>query len=418
MKIINKKTYFLAFLLVFSFVGNATDFYVDNDKGSDANNGSQERPFKTIIKSLEHMSGGDTLHFVPNSVPYRGGIRIENPKLNGTLTKPTIFDGHGAIISSLFHYSVDKWKDEGNDTFSVKLANNAWVMNRQGYWSGFPIVLMDGNPTVFVKAKKDLKAKTYFLYKSTKKNDPLQNILFIKLAPGQTPAQVKVEAPSPTERGGIYLACDYVTIRNLTAMYSRNDGFATVWKEGIVFENVRACFNMDQGISNHSSEVLVKNSRFDHNAGGGIVDVMMNKKSPCYVKYINCIIENDSFRGGVELRQGQFELENCIIRNNACKALEIANGAKVKLNNCILSSDNNTNGLYVDGSCDAEIINCTFSGFKHALRHNSSARVIALNNAFIKCKQVPHERKANQDKIGADIDAEMKVGPKNIAKER
>lgn len=376
-----------ATILLASGILSASEYYVDNARGDDQNPGGKETPFLTIGKAFKVMKGGDTLHLVPNNVPY-GQLRIKGNEmlyLQGSPEKRTIVDGHGAVISGLTHYTADQWKDEGAGVFSMRLGNNAWVMDQQGYWSGFPIVFLDGKPADFVKSREELAEGTYFLFKKGK--DPLHNMLYVKLPSGKTPGLVKIEAPG---NGGVSVdGVSYVEIRNMSSMYCVGDGFATCWGKGIVFENIRGCFNMDQGISNHSADAIVMNSRFDSNAGCGIADVNMNEKSPCRVKYLNCIVENDTFRGGVEFYEGEFEMKNCIIRNNQGKALELGRGAKATFENCIFieGKDRKLNGVGTGGKCVMSFSNCTFYGFGTAINLSAieDTQVSIENSAFINC---------------------------------
>ncbi len=371
--------------LLSSMTSGAAEYYVDNLKGNDLNPGDTEKPFLTIAKALNTIKGGDTIHLAPNKAPYNEGVQFKDARLSGTKEQPTIVDGHGATLSYLTHYTAEKWKDEGGGVFSTALGNNAWVMDQQGYWSGFPIVFLDGNASTFVKKREDLTEGTYLLFKKSK--DPLHNTLFVKLPSGKTPADVKIEAPG---HGGVSVAGpSHVTIRNMTSMYCVGDGFATCWGKGIVFENVRGCMNMDQGISNHSAESIVMNSRFDTNAGCGIVDVMMNEKSPCQVRYLNCLIENDAFRGGVEFYEGEFEMENCIVRGNPAKAITAGRAAKVNMKNCIFvnGKDVKSDGATTGDKCSMSFSHCTFYGFSTAINMSATkdTRVSVTNCAFINC---------------------------------
>jgi hypothetical protein len=348
-------------LMVFACLNlSSAEYYVDNVKGDDANQGTKEAPFKTLAKSQKALRGGDVLHMVPNPEhPYQEVIDSHpNGKWAGTKEKPTIIDGHGSVISRLMHLKADKWKAEGKGIFSRPLPNNAWVMDRQGYWSGFPIVFFDGKPAEFRKSKDELQDFTYFLYKDYPKKpgdkrSELHNTLYIKLPEGKTPDDLKVEAID--SKTNVHVNRSYVIVRNLTSMYTGGDGFATTRSKGIVFDNVRGCYCMDQGMSHHGAEVTVKNSRFDHNAGCGVVDVYPE----CKTKYINCLFEDDAFRGGVEFHSGEFEMENCVIRNNTGKVISVNKNAKVKLTNCLFwSKDPKYCGVNV-GSGELYMKNCT-----------------------------------------------------------
>ena len=325
----------LLFRCVFCFASTtplvAADYYVDNVHGSDtAGDGSEAKPYQTIARAFAGAKESDAVYLTPNDMPYTELVDIP---AGGTPEKPFIFDGRGAIINRLTHYEAASWKDEGDGVFSMPLPNNAHVMD--GQWRGFDLVFFDSAPGTNTKSQAELASLGYFLFKQQAKVNggfhPLQNTLFVKLPPGKTPTDIKIEAPGDTTV--VHSKKSNVIIRNVTAMFSTRDGFATSNKaRGVVFENVHGTLNMDQGISNHGTEVTVKNSRFDHNAGCGVVDVYPE----CKTTYIGCTIEDDSYRGGVEFHSGTFVMRDCTIRNNPVKALSVQKGATVHLENCTI----------------------------------------------------------------------------------
>ncbi|MFA6292216.1 MAG: right-handed parallel beta-helix repeat-containing protein, partial [Victivallales bacterium] len=309
-----------------------------------------------------------------------------NIPTGGTAEKPFIFDGRGAVINLLTHYTADKWKDEGAGVYSMPLPNNAHVMDKQ--WRGFDLVFFDGRAGKNCASREELEPLGYFLFKQRLqiegKFHPLHNTLYIKLPEGKTAAGIRVEAPGV----GTILHCEkpYVTIRNLTVMYCTQDGFASTRAPGIVFEGVRGCFNMDQGISHHGSQVTVRDSRFDHNAGCGIVDVYPEVK----VRYERCLIEDDTYRGGVELYSGEFVMEACVIRSNPGKELSVNRpGTRVTLRNCLLigrEGGKDTGIQQGEGMLTLE--RCTFYRLKTGLVVSPSAVKLSMSRcAFLDCEQ-------------------------------
>jgi hypothetical protein len=209
-------------------------------------------------------------------------------------------------------------------------------MDRQGHWSGFPIVFFDGEPAGFRRTKAELEPRTYCLHKERPATPgaargPRHNTLYIRLPDGSTPDDVAVETVALGTN--VHIDRDHVVVRNLTSQYAGVDGFATTKAKHVVFENVRGTRCMDQGISNHGTEVLVRDSRFDGNAGCGIVDV----HAGCKTKYVNCRIEDNVFRGGVEFYEGEFEMEDCVVRNNEGEPIKLGRGATLKKTRCEIS---------------------------------------------------------------------------------
>lgn len=375
----------LLFILVACGPVAAADWYVDNVRGSDRDgDGSVESPFRTLTHAQEQLRTSDTLHIVANEVPYNEILR---PPVGGTPEAPLIIEGNGAVINRLTHYGPDEWTDEGDGVWRMLLRNNAHVMD--GHWSGFDLVFFDGEPGINAHSRDELQPNGYFLFKQRQKIDdewhPLHNQLFIKLPEGRTPADIKVETNGVDSN--VFIERPHTIVRHLHSTRSTMDGFGTGSRNtpGIVFENISSSYNMDQGISHHGSHVVVRDSHFFKNTGGGIVDVYAEVK----VHYINCLVEDDLFRGGVELLNGEFILENCIIRNNLAKAMTINRGANVTLRNCIFigTDDGKASGLSIwEG--DVMIENCTFVGFPTAISIGGpTERVRIRNSAFINCGQ-------------------------------
>lgn len=375
--------------IVFSLTILGAEYYVDNIKGDDVNPGTKYKPFKNPFRGLKAIKSGDTLHFVANSEPYilDTNFRIE---VAGTKENPTVIDGHGAVVSGLKRRPAKDWKDEGNGVFSVLLKNNAHVMDN--YWrGGFPIVFFDGKPGKNCQNQESLEPLSYFLYKNRRdRKNPKHNMLYIKLPKGKTPDEVEVKTVT---RAGIHVHHDFVTVRNLVSEYTPFDGFSTgggggkkVCGKEIVLENCEARFCMDQGTSQHGSNFTAKNCWFHHNAGCGIVDVYL----ACKTSYFNCLVEYDTYRGGVELLSGEYLMEGCVIRFNQNKAMTIRRNAKATIRNCLFigTKDGKSSGLIIGSDAtEVTVKNCTFYGFNKAITLNfiGSSKVTVKNCAFINC---------------------------------
>lgn len=405
------------FVLMFLSSGIfGAEYYVDNVKGNDGNPGNAEKPFKDPFRGLKAMKSGDKLNFVANSTPYF----LNKPfdiNIAGTKDKPTVIDGHGAVVSGLKHRLGKEWKAEGNDIFSLYLKNGAHM---DKYWQGsFPLVFFDGKAGENCQTMVTLKPFAYFFYKNRKDlKDPQNDMLYIKLPPGKNPDKLEIKTVS---WAGVHTHRDFVTIRNLISEYSSIDGITSggggghqVCGEGIVLENCEVRFCMDQGTSQHGSVLTAKNCWFHHNAGCGIVDVY----PVCRTSYFNCLMDNDAYRGGVEFYSGEYLLENCIIRYNHGTSLTIAKNAKATIRNCLFigSKDGSSTGLNIGSDAGkTSIENCTFYGFKIAVVLNflqkAKANVTIKNCAFINCEmnyrvtRVDVDEKKEVAKVKCDYNA-------------
>ncbi len=359
------------------------EFWVNNLRGDDEQAGTREAPFQSIDRALKALKPGDTLHVMPTEEAYPSDIRIEH--VSGTPEARIVIDGHGSVVSGWKQLPNEAWKAEGGGIFSRPLRNNAWGM--ETHWEGgFALVHFEGEAGRNVISREALVPYSYLLYKNRKeaKEDPLHNTLFICLPEGKTPDDVRVEAIDG--RGGIYVAGSHITVRNFITEYGGTDGYATHRNKDVVFENIEARYFMDQGMSHHGAEVIVRNAWFHNNAGCGIVDVYPE----VVVRYENCLIEYDTWRGGVELYSGRFEMENCIIRGNPKKALTVTRGAQVKLKNCLLTGPfvGGATGIYLsDLNSSLEMENCTLKGFAVGLQAamTATSRLTMRNCAWVDC---------------------------------
>jgi hypothetical protein len=237
------------------------------------------------------------------------------------------------------------------------------------HWRGFDLVLFDGKAGANCTNRESLTPFSYSLYKFRPSRPgesypPDHNTLYVRLPTGRTPDDVRVETVTGT--ANVYVGASHVTVRDLRSGWTGMDGFSTGGRaQGIVLERVEAWHCMDQGVSHHGSQVEVRHSHFHHNAGCGIVDVYPE----CVARYVRCLVENDTFRGGVEFHKGRYEMEDCIIRNNASMALGVFKGARVTLRNCVLIGREGQTEPAVKVDEDSSLLaeRCTFWRFPTAV---------------------------------------------------
>lgn len=383
----------LLFLAATALALAAPAVYVDNVAGDDANPGTLDAPVRTVARGVALLEPSGSLHLTPTGQPYQrlddDPIRITQ---SGTADAPTVIDGHGAELTGRRRYPAAAWTSDGDGVFSMPLPNNAQLMPT--HWEGFDLVYFDGKPGRNRDRREGLEPFDYFLYKNRKamKTDPLHNVLFIRLPEGRTPADVAVETAgigSNLSVGG-----SYVTVRNLTSTWACCDGFSTysaggrdTQAVGIRFERVVGAWNMDQGISHHGTRVTVEDSRFHHNTGGGIVDVTMWHE--VRATYRRCLIDQNIFRGGVELLNGLYIMEDCVIRGNDGSALLIGQQARATLTNClIVGRPGARNWAEVRHESAATFTRCTFANLDRALVSGNGglgAPKTVLHCAFVAC---------------------------------
>jgi hypothetical protein len=354
------------------------EFWVDGNRGDDANPGTKSAPFASIEAGLQHVTPGSTLHILPGREPWPTDIRIT---ANGTSGAPIVIDGHGSLASGRGAVPLEEWEAVSDGVYRRPLPNNAWGMPH--HWEGgFPLVWFDGKAAANVTNRDELKPGSYFLYKNQPehKTDKLHNTLFICLPEEADPETIQIE--TIIGEGGIFVGGDHVTVRNFVVEYGGRDGYATHRNRGVVFENVEARYFMDQGMSHHGAEVLVRNAHFHSNAGAGIVDVYPEVK----VRYENCLIEKDTWRGGVEFHSGQFEMVNCHIRGNPKASLTVTKGALVSLTNCLIDGGSGgETGVRLSEGSQLKMNRSTIQNFQTGLQAVFSAetRLVVENCAFV-----------------------------------
>jgi hypothetical protein len=391
------KSLFVSFLAFNLCVLNLTaaDFYVDNVLGNDNNTGTKDKPFKSLEKAIKALKSSDILHLVNTQTPYkRKNDRTFWVIHPGTSEQPTIIDGHGATVSGLTHY-VDNWQQDTDGLYCMKLKNNYQNFRKDAYWIGFDLVFFDGKPGVNYKSKEELKKGNDFgyylhcnryLWPERKERDPLLNTLYVKLPTGKTPKDIKIEAPG--DGSNICIGSNHVVVKNFKSEYSCADGFSGSRNIGVRFENVRGCYNMDQGISHHGTQSTVINSEFDHNGNCGIVDVYPEAR----VKYINCFIHDNPSRGGVEFLRGEFEMQNCTIQHNDIVQLAVKNQAKVSIKNCLiigLKDEKKSQCISIDGSFKMD--NCVIKEASTGIFIGKKTSAQFTNNIIFDCDLIYRE---------------------------
>ena len=120
-----KKIFYL--LIVFASVCqlNATEYYVAKN-GSDKNNGTINKPFKTINKASKKMKAGDVC-FIREGV-YHEIVNLKS--INGTVSKPYVFKAYNnehVLLDGSISLDLNWEKHEGN-IYKAKLKTSVWQL--------------------------------------------------------------------------------------------------------------------------------------------------------------------------------------------------------------------------------------------------------------------------------------------------
>ncbi len=308
---------------------SASNYYVDNVRGNDANDGlSDAKPFKTIRKAILAVKPGDKMYLTKNPVPYYENLQFINH--GGTKEKPIEVDGRGAVLNGSPAIDPAKWHAEGNNRFSVSLN-----IPKFG-WSRF-FVLFDGKMVrmsscgkggvrpVF-KAPAALTALEWTWIEAEKK-------LYICLPEGKTPATYKVAFPDYTYVSGVLLAgkSSWLTFRNMTTENFVNDGY-NIHQEcyNVKFYNIRALYNGDDGISAHEACTIEVDGFYAEGNATGI----------CHVQECECVHRNVTLKNaaGIELYflNKKNVLENFTVESTAIRPCTVTRGELIMKNGKIV----------------------------------------------------------------------------------
>ncbi|MCE5231472.1 hypothetical protein LLG95_17990 [bacterium] len=282
------------FLLVFLCAAPAfgADYFVDNVKGSDANDGrSRQEAFQTIRRGVSVLKAGDKLILAAHDDPYRENLAIRDR--SGEAGKPIEIDGNGATLSGETRISADKWKAEGTGLYSAGHAIKNFdlhrfymiidgKMNRMGRNS-------KGGGSAAFKKTNDLGEYEWTWAEAEKR-------LYVRLPKGKDPGSVRLAVPTSQCHSGVELEgnCRFLIIRNLTATFFPNDGFNIHGNcTDIRFNNIRALNNGDDGISGHETCAFVVDGFYAEGNSTGICHIQN-----CVAVHRNVVLKQAA---GIEL---------------------------------------------------------------------------------------------------------------------
>lgn len=298
------KSLFLG-LLVLPFAVCATDYYVNNQSGSDANDGrAADRAFATFAKATPNLKAGDRLHIAPGKT-YHESIVIFN---SGTAEQPVVIEGHGAVLSGLTPISSTDWQSLGNDLYFLKYENSFGNPQLTRGPVKEQIVNADRKGPEFLRGGEAIWRQGKGFY--------------FRAEQGQTPADYDLHGflvQGPVFHSGVFMDDkNFVTVRNLTCECFANDGFNVHHSShGLLFRNVTGRYNGDDGFSVHEDvQACVYNGHFHHN-DFGIQDVNASQTS-----FFACTVESNR-TCGVDMWGGLRVFRGLTVKGNRCGQIRI-----------------------------------------------------------------------------------------------
>ena len=369
------------------------EWWVDHEKGDDANPGTVERPFKTFARARQSLRGGETLHVAPTATPYDEPLGWFNMKdHSGTPERPTIVDGHGAKLTGMRSYDANAWTNVGDNVWATKIKHNVVCMSGLGYYNGFPFIKLDGKFVTMRKSREELaEGEAFFrLYWDQKagKHDADHGKVFLRLPAGRKPADFKIEM---AQLGNLRCYCNHIVFRDLHGDWVSADVFDTERGEGIVFDNVSTDHCMDQGISSHSTKgCTVMNSHFRNAICGGALDVTLGPNEYQNMIYTNCLFDEmhfgiktgAAFKGTTNMF---YHVTGCTARNCERFGFEASQGANVtvedtRVENPGLAATNACVGYSVADNANVRVVRSTADNCKFAVRYVWGRRTLVCED--------------------------------------
>ena len=365
---------------------------MNNATGSDAFDGLKPEPagdgaggpFASIGKAFASVGTSGRIEIANTGKPYQGGNTLV--AAGGTAERPLVINGNGALISGLDRVPKEKWTAVREGIVATEFSPMSNVL--RGYrpiqhWIASPqIWWLDGKPAPNCTSEEDLNRTEGGFYW----NKPLKQV-WVHLPAGKTPDDVSLQIP-------VFGTCvcintDFVTVRDLRAMFSWNDGFDTHGAgKNIVYQHCIATDNCGQGFSVHDTTVaLYEDCLAERNASSGACDV-----NECHSYYRRCVFVNNTFEAGVYAHeQSQHTFEDCLILGNAPFEQVWQRGqSRMNFINCVIAGrPEDPKGLVMLESGAVHFRECTLAdaAFVCRLGATQSASLSLVGCLFARCKE-------------------------------
>ncbi len=345
---------------------SARDLHVDPQAGDDRH-GGVDQPVKTIARSIRLAQPGDTIHLKP--VVYRDWAAFYDKA--GEPDRPITLDGHGATLDGCDPLDPGIWKEESPGLFRhddlLPLTDaivDRWFLLSEGKLNRMHRCLK--GPSKPLKSVGDLQPGEWTFVKDverTKTDRPgyIHGSFFLRLSPGQSLAEAKIQAPMRPAGVLMHGKCRHLVIRNLTSTHPYNDGFNLSDARDILFENIRAIDCGDDGISAHGDCQYRVDGLTSIGNGTGICDTGHSETSYRHVFIRDCIGFDLFF-----LDTGRYSLSDSVILSSAARSLYLqarnkpAPPCSVSLDNVLIRREHGENEVRVSSNCRLTARRVTF----------------------------------------------------------
>ncbi|MEM6916826.1 MAG: hypothetical protein AAF491_09700, partial [Verrucomicrobiota bacterium] len=280
------------FLLLVCSAGNARDWYVNPQSGSDDNDGSMSAPLQTAQVAVNRADFDDRILLFPANSFYRQSITVKNQKSG------IIIEGNGVTLTGADPLPAEEWEALEDDLHRIRLPRTRLDRHllivdgkaqRMGRLCANPIDFPPANELKEGEFRWDLINDTEGWL--TYRGDP-------------------VGLEWSTRTNGFATSGDHRNIKvfNLNARHFLNDGFNIHGNaRGMQFFRISGIENFDEGFSAHdTSTCWIYDGKFIGNEHA-IADV---NRADTY--YANCYFA-DSMSVEVLFQGGRHSLTNCLI---------------------------------------------------------------------------------------------------------
>jgi hypothetical protein len=358
--------------------------YVDPDTGDDSATG-REKPLRSIARAIKLAEPGDIIHLAP--VTYFQSADFFNK--HGTLEKPIVLDGHGAVLDGSEPVRASEWEALGEGLFRRahlfprfdKAMLGRWYflwngrMNHMGRTSK--------GPSAALKKVRELAPGEWTYVEG-------EDAFYLRLKEGESLDAANIRYPARANgvsQGG---SGSHLTVRNITSTHVYNDGFNVHGAQrALKFENIRAIECGDDGFSAHEDADCEIDGFVSIGNSTGLCDTVSSVTRYKNVYIRDCIGYDVFFTGN-----SKHSMENVLVESSAFRTLEVGQAAdqlavtdgtpsEVSLKNLFFKRAAPTPGeARVARRGVLQMEHCTFEGVHFTAAHGASVKV--SESAFLR----------------------------------
>ncbi len=315
-----KKLPAIAILFSLAAAVTAAEYQVDVNNGDD--NGEILRTFEA---ALAKAAPGDTIRILPADRPINASLVIENK--SGAPDKPIVIDAMFNTFVGTKPVNLAEWHQIEPGLYHTARTMSGGLLGRFN-------MIFNGE---MQRMGRTVKWQSPPLKKVSELQDYEWTIInkkdiYFRIPKDLNPAEADIREPIGTDSGVMLTGnSSHITVRNMIVKNFWNDGFNIHFDcKDILFENVAAIDNYDDGISAHEEcEVTVRNM-YARGNGTGICHI-----EEAVVTHENVYIAPGMFGADVYLLNKENILRNVIVEGTSPRGVEFAKKSQNVLESCV-----------------------------------------------------------------------------------